>query len=77
MAIGDGEREFHGLAVHQFRAPRTGIHVAMDTGDVAEVAQVELQRVEGAALDRREGVAGEQGADVVHGSGIRRPGEGG
>ena len=55
------------LARHLLGAVRPGIDVAMEAGLVAAIADIDLQRVEPAAAERRKGNGIEQRQHVAHG----------
>src|SRR3546814_1172033 len=56
----------HGVAGHQLGAARAGSDGAVDAAVVVQVAEVELQRVEPVALDRREVAVAQQWPGVMH-----------
>ena len=56
-----------GLGRHLFRATWSRIHVTVHTALVAAVAKVQLQRLDGAALQAREISAGEKVQGGMHG----------
>src|SRR5438445_9122471 len=62
----DEQREFHRFAVHEFFSPRPGIDVAMDAAEVAQIAEIELQRIDALASDLRERVALQLEQGVMH-----------
>lgn len=69
-----GENAIHGLAGHEFLARRSGIHVAMYTGEIAALADIELEDARREAV-QRETVRGEDFGKRLHVSRTRsRPG---
>ena len=61
------EHEVDGLPVHRFGAMRPRVDVTVHAGLVAAVAQIDLQRRQGAPADRREVGSRNERQDVVHG----------
>src|SRR6266571_6659351 len=76
---GDLEKDQHigdRLARHQLGALRAGIDVAVHAALVALVAEIDLQRFQAPAPERREAVSPHQGERGVHALVVALPGRG-
>ena len=66
LAFEEGEHDPDDLGGHFFGAVGARVDVAMHAGLVAAIADIDLERVEPAAPDRREGNLLKQGPSIAH-----------